>query len=106
MNVAAWTLASALRRSARERSASAVAVSLVMPGQRVVGRADRLTRSPDRSASPMIRAERQFVLFELIGGVRQPLFGGLPLHLRPDGVDLRRDFILDAIGRLLVEFAG
>ena len=46
--------------------------------------------------------KRQFVLFELIGCVPQSLFGGLPLHLRPDRVDLGRDFILDPIGRLLV----
>ena len=54
----------------------------------------------------MIRAERQFIFFELIGCICQPLFGRLVLHLCPDGINLRRDFILDAIGGLLIEFAG
>ena len=49
--------------------------------------------------------QRQFVLFELIGGIGQALLGGLALDLRSDGVDLRGDFVSDAIRRLLVELA-
>ncbi len=67
-----------------------------MVGQRITHGEVLIDRQPDDPG------KRQSVFFELISCIRQPLFRGLPLYLRPDGINLGRDFILDPIGCLLV----
>ena len=51
-------------------------------------------------------AESQFIFLEAVHGIDQPLLRTLPLDLRPDCVDFWRDFVLELVGGLLVEFSS